>query len=316
MEAVLQLISELQCQVIDKTSAFCEVDGCLVKVTLLSDDPVSILLAFFVGANPPQTALQLQSIPLADKTEVSVDEGFLWLSLFTLHETTGPALAQSVRGIVAQLKQQGFEFDTRCGVCGARDTPATLQNGQPMRICNGCVESQQRRTKELNQFKMSQLLYLPLGMLGVAIGWTVLWTLMDFFLEWMNAGRAELVMEINHFTIVLLLAIGLALCFLGTVMGKSMRFARSSRVLAIVLSVIVTVVATMLGEIIYIWCALFRIIGFVDFEAAERLLLPWLQSYHTTWLVIRLLGMACAFGGCVMSTRETVVAPLMEAKPK
>src|SRR5688572_10776400 len=128
MEEVLQLISELQCQVIDKTSAFCEVDGCLVKVTILSDDPVSILLAFFVGAKQPQTPLQLQSIPLAEKTDVSIDEGFLWLSLFTLQPTTGPALAQSVREIVAQLKQQGFEFDTRCGLCGAPDTPATLQN--------------------------------------------------------------------------------------------------------------------------------------------------------------------------------------------
>ena len=315
MNEVLEFLEILQFQPITQTSGYAEVDGCSVKLSILGAEPTSLLFAFFVGTKPIATPLQLEALPSAEKHDLTLEDGFVWLSLFNLGETSGPALAEAVRGIVSQLKTLGFEFDRNCGLCGARDTPIIVQDEQPVRICDNCVAARQRKTEELNRASFRHLLWLPLGVLGAAISWAVVWVLIDLFTEWMNFGQPNGALEINKFTIAILFGFGFLLFLMAGFMGDQIRIGGSSARFSELLSVIVAIAAIALGELFYVSVNLFRSFGIVNLGLAGRFLIPWVLEYPLGWLILKGCLALCLIIGGVAGAGRRITASWSSVNP-
>lgn len=315
MNEVLELLDILQFQPITQTSGYAEVDGCSVKLTILGAEPTSLMFAFFVGTKSIATPLQLELIPSADKRDLTLEDGFVWLSLFNLGETTSTALAESVRSIVSQLKAMGFEFDRNCGLCGARETPIIVQDEQPVRICDDCVAARQRKTEELNRASFRHLLWLPLGALGAAISWAAVWVLIDLFTEWLNFGQPNGGLEINKFTIAILFGFGVLLFLMAGFMGDQIRIGGSSPRFSELLSVILALAAIALGEMFYVTVTLFRTFGVVNFGLAAKVLIPWVLDYPISWLILKGCLALCLIVGGVAGAGKRVTAPWSSVNP-
>ncbi len=315
MNEVLECLEILQFQPITQTSGFADVDGCSVKLSILGAEPTSLLFAFFVGTKPIAAPLQLEALPSAERHDLTLEDGFVWLSLFNLGETTSTELAESVRGIVAQLKTLGFEFDTNCGICGARETPIVLRDEQPVRICDNCVAARQRKTEELNTASFRRLLWLPLGVLGAALCWALVWVLIDLFNEWVNFGQQNAGMELNAFTAMILMGFGIMSALMAGVMGDQIRIGGSSRLISQILSLIVSLAAIALGEMFYICVVIFRQFGVFDPAVAVRFFVPWILDYSGGWLFLKFLLALCVVGGAIAGATKRITASWSSVNP-
>lgn len=315
MSTFVELFESLPFQPIDQVSACCEIDGCPVKMTLLGDAPLSLMFGFFVGFHGPRMMpSEMTSLPVASRVDLSLEDGVVWLSLFGLSDPSGGVLAQSVRGIVAELKSAGFVFDATCGLCGAENVTVSIQEGQPVRVCAGCLEAKERRTQELNRFNPSDMLLLPLAALGVIVGWTVVWQLIDLFVEFIN-GPGNPRLALDELTMMPLIAAGFVLFLLGRQLGGLFRGSGVGQSLVLIAGMSAAVVAVMVGEVCYIATTIFRHHGLFDLFLAGRLLWPWLAGYAASWWVLKICLAACLLFGGFTATREKRVVSLTAIRP-
>lgn len=311
MTALHELLAELQFQRHDDASAYGDIDGCAVKLTVLNDEPLSVLIAFYVGSNGTELPADLGPLPAAEKSELSLEDGFVWLSLWNLIAPVGEELAQSIRQIVNRLKGAGFALDSQCGLCGDQNVQILLLDGRVVRICGRCLESKQRETEELNRPNAGQAIFIPLGILAVAVAWAVVWVLIDLLLDWLNAGQVERVLEINTLTLVPFAASGALLFMVALKLGDWLWNSGLSRRSPMMLSIIVVLTSILLGEFVYITIAVWRQMGLLNIAFVSQIFFIWLQEYNLGWIIFKICLIACVFFGCLAGAGKKVAAKLV-----
>lgn len=309
MTTIQDLLQELQFRIIDGNAAYGDVDGCTVKLVIIGYEPVSLLLGFLVGADPQHTQVTLsqEALPSAEKVELSLDDGIVWLSLFKLNETSSAALVASIKRIVAELKSAEFAIDASCSKCGAADTPVTLQGNQPVRICLACIEQERQRLIELNRPGLSTLYWLPVSIVATATSWATVWSILDLYVDWLQAGRPVRGFEVNEITLMPILGCAVLLFCIGYGLGGMIPTANMGRNFAITVSIFVSVAAMAVGEVLYIAFDIFKHLGVFDVLLAFQILLPWVQSYSAGWIVFKILLGGSFLVGCVARARAAVI---------
>jgi len=310
MSAFFDLVAELQFQPADNSSAFGDINGCATKVTILNDEPLSLMFAFYVGGTnlelPPDTG----PLPDAEKIDLSLEDGFVWLTLFNLVDPNGVEISQLIRQFVGILNAAGFAVSSQCGICGDQDVDIQLIDGRAVRVCARCLEAKQRETEELNRANPGQAILVPLGVLGTALAWGATWLLLDFYVEWLNAGRDEQVFEVNMLTLIPIGVCGFLLFLLGGKLGDWLWKSGASRRAPMLVSAIVVSILVLLGELFYITIALWRQVGVPNIVMASQLFLFWIWGYSVDWMIFKIGIAACLFAGCLSGHEKTTSTSL------
>lgn len=306
MTTLDSLLQELQFNLIDGRTAYGDIAGCPVKLVLLDLEPLSLLIGFCVGAEgQPQTAsLSNECLPPVQKSDLSVEDGVVWLSLFGIQETSGTQLAGQLRGVVGQLKVDGFQIETTCRRCGAADTPITLQGDLPTRVCLSCLEAAKQKFEQQNRPQVAALGLLPFGAAVSAFAWALIWFAFDLFRAWVRVGVPVEQSVITLMTLFALVVSGVAMFGIGRWLGRMIPSAAMSRDFTFTLSTALTLVVVLLGEVDYIIVSLLIQHGIFDIGLALRAVIPMVLSYRSFYLVIKIAIAVSLFAGCFTRARE------------
>jgi hypothetical protein len=155
-------------------------------------------------------------------------------------------------------------------------------------------------------------IWLPLAVLGLALAWMIAFVSIDFFIIWMNAGRADPVFELNSVTGLLLAMVGFGLGVLGALVGDTLRMGRSGW-LAGTLCLIVILAAIFLGELFYITASIYRQLGIFNLNFALKIMPHWFSDYGSFEWILRFVFAVFTWCGCLMSVSKRRVAALIPA---
>ena len=296
-------------QIGDAESAFGELMGIPVALTVLGVDPLSLMMAYKIVT--PHTAQVPLPAEIAKRVQtkaasVALEDGFAWLSLYHLDRHT----AESVRGVFESfaqvLKQHGLALESVCAACGQpEDAGLLFVEGRCTRICETCLSHKLKERDEaeasLNRPSRLHSYALPWVIALAGLGWAVFWVLIDLLLDLFNTDM----IEINAFTTIILMGV-LALLgyFVGAPLGHVLRKSGSARLSPVAVTAIAIGLAIIIGEALYVSFALFRFFGRFDLAWGFQALVPFFQSYHPSWIACKIF-VAIAIGfGCYQAARE------------
>lgn len=291
-DGVERLMEALRFTDCDEETTMGELLGVPATCTVLGGDPLALLFQFRIhpdNSDPPAITELLAHIP-KDEVSCSVEEKFLWLSLYRLDETHVDELVQLVSTIAERIQASSYQVLTGCLKCG---TESSVQNvyvdGHPSRACKSCLaeaaDEQRVLSEELNRPSVLATIGLPLTAALMAFGWAILWTFIDLTLE-----RWQIqVIEINVFTILLIIGLELGLGWIlgwhaGKFMRRSAAIQRSPKI-KIGWFLLVTCVC---GEILYLAIGIARILGVFDLTLASKFFGDLVSSYTGFWILCKL----------------------------
>src|SRR5262249_3465005 len=140
----MDAIAELQFTQGDDTTVYGEVDGCPVTMTLWGETPLSLLFAFFVGEaqyNHAERRAAIRSLAKQNQVDLALEHVFVWLTLLDLSGRSGSEIAEIPRQTIHELREAGFDFSSKCGVCGSDETSIAYVDEKAVRTCNRCANS-------------------------------------------------------------------------------------------------------------------------------------------------------------------------------
>lgn len=305
---ILELIGELGFVVADQNKALGQPAGIPTTLTVLNAAPLALMFRFRV--HPDGSEIQplvdlLKSVP-DDRASISLEDGFVFLTLYDLSGLTNSSLRLLMERIAEALAATDLAVGPGCLRCGGfENAQLMLVEGRPTRLCLECLSEAAREKQEvesqLNRGSVTATLGLPAVCGFVAAGWIILWTVIDLILETLHIK----VIEINELTgLVFMGLLGGVGYALGRPMGNALRQSIAIRRAPVVMSLVVIVAAGICGEIGYIALRLLRLFGFFDLGVAARLLWQYVSSYSIFWIVCKLvfLGAICLF--CAMTASE------------
>jgi hypothetical protein len=309
MSLAEELVRQWGLQVGDKESAFGEMAGMPVALTILSVDPLSLMMAYKITMpHPAQVPLAADIARLveAKKASVALEDGFAWLSLYHLDGKSTEAVRGLFESFGETLKQQGLASERVCTACGQPEEAGLLfLEGKCTRICESCLEQrlEEREQKQaaLNRPSRLHSYALPWVIALAGLGWAVFWILVDWLLAFFNTQFVE----INVFTITFVVVVGF---LVGAPLGHVLRKSGTVRWSPLAVTVICIGLAVVIGETLYVTYGLFRWIGQFDLALGFQFLIPFLKTYDPSWLGFKfLVAMALGMGCFAMATeRESV----------
>jgi hypothetical protein len=304
-EMLDDIVQQLDLAVAGPQTAYGEVHGLPVTLTVLGDAPLTLMFEFRLheSAETPPPPRDLGSELSSDKLTISFSKGRAWLSCIDLP-------AEAVGGIVEcfaeTLGAAGQAFAPGCVRCGDAEAHIVHVHGDTSRLCAACLNAaladQQQRQSQLDRSNKVVLLGLPAVLTIVSVGWAVFWTLVDVSLTALQLQ----VIELNQLTMLLLLAIAAAAgAALGMPLGAALRKSGTVRAAPHVLSGLIAAGVVAGGEVLYVALLLYRIFGVLDLAGAARLMPAIVQLYGefvgVSRIVVALITGAC----CIWTASQT-----------
>ncbi len=299
-----EAIARLQLRIADEKTAYGEVDGCLVTMTLLGMEPLSILLGYNLREGTtalPSLAPELQEGLDAFRGTLTLQGGCAWLSLYGLSEAGGDGIEAIVRLVAHALKGAGVAFESLCSKCGETSEIEVVHiGGQTTRLCPACLENLDiAREEEERQLNRGSVLYgagLPIIFALTAIGWMAFWVIVDSIIE----RRGIRVIVIDPYTgMILVCLLGAVGYGLGTFLGSSLRRSGITRLSPTAVAGGGVILATIAGELLYVAVCIFRQIGAFDLGMAWAVFVPFVQTYPRFWIVGKLIVIGLATFGAM-----------------
>lgn len=308
-----EVIARLGLDLVDGETAYGEVDGSPVTMSLLGSMPLALLWAFRVrdgaGSLPP-LAPELQGALAELRGTFSIEDGYAWLSLHGLGGAGSDAIEGLVRIAARELRQGGLALGPQCARCGAA-TGAELVHidGRTSRLCPPCVEemyaAKQEAERELNRGSVAHGVGLPMILALTAVGWMVFWVTVDLVFEWL--AMPVIVID-QYFAMLLVALLGAVGYGLGTFLGTALRRAGVSRLSPTMVAGGGVLAATLAGELLYVAACVFRQIGVLDLGLAWGALVPFVQSYPGLWIVGKLIVIGLAAVGAMQAAAPRTVS--------
>ena len=195
-----------------------------------------------------------------------IENGSAFLTMRNLDGVPPESLKTLITHITALLNESDLALPAGCLVCGeSNGAEFRLVEGVPTRVCPACLssalEEKAELEKELNRPTVSATFGLPATIGFLVVGWGLLWTLLDLALENFNVR----VIEFNHFSMLIYmgLLVGVGWLF-GRPLGNTMRQSVFVSRAPVVISFVVVVLASIVGEIAYITLRVLRFMGVFD----------------------------------------------------
>lgn len=304
-QAVLgEVISRLGLHVADGQTAYGEVDGSPVTLTLLGSAPLALLWAFRIRTDTGSLlplAPEPQGALAALRGTFSIEGEHAWLSLHGLGGVGSDVIEGLVRVAARELRDGGLALGRQCAQCGVEAEGELVHiGGRTSRLCPSCVESlvaaKEEAEQKLNRGSVGHGLGLPMIVTLTAVGWMAFWVTVDLMLE----KRGNQVLVINQYGAMALAGILGAVGYgLGTFLGNALWRAGLSRLSPTVVAGGGVLVAILAGELLYVAACVFRQIGVLDLGLAWGALVPFVQSYPTLWIVGKLIVIGLAAVGAM-----------------
>lgn len=309
MNLAEELVQQWGFQIGDRESAFGEMAGIPVALTILSVDPLSLMMACKIATPHPASVPlpgEIAKLVETKKASAALEDGFAWLSLYDLNGKSTEAVRNLFEAFGQTLKHEGLALDRVCAACGQPEEAGLFfLDGKCTRICESCLdqrlEERQQAEAALNRPSRLHSYALPWVIALAGFGWAVFWILVDWLLAFFNLQFVE----INVFTITIVVVVGF---LVGAPLGHVLRKSGTVRWSPLAVTVICIGLAVVLGEALYLSYMFSRFLGQFDLAFGFQVLIPWLQNQDPSWLGLK-FGVAIAIGiGCftVANERESV----------
>ena len=313
-EALGLVINELGFGFVEPNNALGSVGEFPATITVLDVLPAAMM--FTIRANTdagnPETLQAAWKGRYTGRSNISFDPGVVWLELYGITEPSAKTLQPLMDGFADALTAAGFGVGTGCLNCGTLEQlQLTCADGRPTRMCSPClgaaVQEKSEREAALNRPGRFEALGLPAIAMTVAVGWTVVWTLLDMFVEWAGIERISLDKLTGMIIAVLVLGVGYAL---GTPLGNALRRAGLGNWAPWLLSIVAVLGTALGGEILYIAVALWRHFGIFDLNLAAGLLARFFVGYSGFWITCKILCAAAMWLFCHAEAQKRVVVQM------
>lgn len=300
-----KLVRRWDFQIGDQESAFGELAGMPVALTILGIDPLSLMMAYKIPTpHPAEIPLPAEIAKLVEtkRASVALEDGFAWLSLYHLDGKSVETVGGLFESFAQVLQEQGLALHRVCAACGQPEEAGLLfVEGKCTRICEACLaerlEEREALEAQLNRPNRLHSFALPWVIALAGLGWAAFWVGLDLLLEFLNTQFVE----INVLTMMILVVVGF---LVGAPLGHVLKKSGTVRWSPLAVTVVAIGLAVFIGETLYVTYALFRWIRHFDLALGFQLLVPFLESYDPSWLGFKFM-VALAIGvGCFITANE------------
>ena len=261
-------------------------------LTVLSASPPAIMFKIRinsedeVGMEWPDALSEL----LADKKiNVSVENGYGWLTVYDLSDFDVEAVDNLVVHFMQTVEDYGLSLGLGCAVCG-NSNPGEIyySDGNVDRLCANCLEArrQQRSDEHMksSQLSTSAISWCLLGVAGFAIAWALIWFVYDYVFILYGTDSIDVpdvVLGGGGLVVVaaLSMTIGLPL----------RRFGIGNKVILMITASIVATVSFVLGEILLSIMWVFKNVRAIEILASIRYCIFVWTSEPTIFEVVKIM---------------------------
>jgi hypothetical protein len=247
----------------------------------------------------------------AKSASATLEDGYAWFSLYDLRGKSLEDIKDLFEQFGRALHEQNVSIGPACAVCGGADGAELLfSEGKCSRICEPCLtallEERERIEAERNRPSSLHSYALPWVVALAGVGWMVFWVVIDMILD---ALKTDTIAMPQLIVIAILAVVGLVL---GAPLGHVLRRSGTGRKSPLIVSIIAISLAALFGETLYVTVFLFRLIGEFDLTLGFELLVPFLQSYHPSWITAKIIVAAAIAFGCYHSAsrKDSVRLPI------
>ncbi len=306
---VQAFMAEFRLQPSGPNSAYGEIKGHPVTMTVLSGDPFSLMFAFKIAQpesgqfEPPALIREMMA---EGDAKVSIEDGMGWLSLYRLNGVSREIVQGVVEAFADGLSAAQLAIPPGCATPGCEGAAQIVHiEGRTSRLCPACVErlyaEREQAERELNRVSIKHVLGLPLVFLLAAGGWAMFWGVVDLLLLWLKVN----VIFLDKFTIMVFLTIlGVFGYSLGVPLGPFLRRSGLLNRFPMFAGIAVLLLVALVGELFYITTYMFRTMGVVDLGLAFQSLLPFIGSYPGWWLAGKLIPIGALAAGILANSDQ------------
>jgi hypothetical protein len=289
---------------VDSHTAVGELSGVPASLSLLSSEPLAILVRLRLrsDAGEPDVVRRIFEDVPPDAARVTFEENCASISLYDIDDLPNDALRLLLERVADAIAANQLSAPAGCLRCGvAEDSQIMYVEDRPTRLCPACLAGaileKEHLEQDLNRATIGGFFGLPAVFTSVAAGWALLWTVVDWLLEFFRVRVIWL--DTVSVGIMLLAVIGLGV-LLGGPLGNALRRSGVARVSPVFLSLVFGIGAVVCGEIVYVTILVFRVAGVVDVNAALQVFQAVVQQYSELWIVVK-VGLAVATCGVCAS---------------
>lgn len=305
---VQAFMAELRLQPCGPNSAFGDIKGHPVTMTVLSGDPFALLFAFRIvqpESGQFEPPVLIRELMAEGDAKVSIEDGLAWLSLYRLNGVSREMVQGVVETFADGLTAAQLALPPGCATAGCERVAQPVHiEGRTSRLCPACLErlfaEREQEERELNRMSLKHVFGLPLVVLLAASGWGTFWLVVDLVLLWLKVQ----VIVLDKFTIMLFLAIlGVFGFSLGVPLGKFLWRSGLVNVFPTFISIAALLMVAVVGEYFYINTYIFRTAGVLDIGLALQWL-PELIWGYPGWLLTGKLIAVLALAAGMFSSND------------
>jgi hypothetical protein len=306
------LVADLGFTVVEHDTAIGQISGVPASLSVLSGDPLAIMvrLRLHSDAGEPDIIRRIFEDVPPEAAVVTFEQSCASLSLYDLDELPNEAVRLLLERVADAIAANQLGAPAGCLRCGvAEGSQLMYLEDRPTRLCSACLDGarleKQHIELDLNRATIGGFFGLPAVFASVAAAWALLWTAIDWLLEFFRIR----VIWIDKFTgtLILLSAFGVGR-LLGGPLGAALKRSGVVRLSPAFLSLVFVVGAAVCGEIVYVTILMFRFLGVIDVNAALQVFQGVVQQYSTFWVLAKVLLAAATWFFCAAraSEKETV----------
>jgi hypothetical protein len=247
------LIDEFDLSQAETGEYFGEIDGHPAILKILSIDPPGMMFKIRIDSEDKhdiELGERLSGLMEAGKINVSVENGYGWLTFYNLTGFEAEDVTSLLDELVEIIEGHGLSLDAECAVCQSGESGRIYYcESRINRLCRNCLkekeEQQLERNKKLAEVKTSSILFSLLGGAGFAVVWAAMWFLYDYMFVLYGTDEIEVS---DYVLVVVALA---AIVILSMTIGMPLRrFGIQNGAFLNVIASILVVASFVLGEIL------------------------------------------------------------------
>lgn len=220
-----------------------------------------------------------KSLSEREEIKISCENGYSWLSIYNILDYSVEEVINLLDMFLQALVDNHISLDEKCSVCrGNDDANVYYTEGKITRICDKCAELVKQRLiekeKKLGRRKYIYGVLVPVAVLVLAAGWTLLWLAYDWSFSLSDTDS----LDIEEVSMMITSAIAGIILGLPAAFLLKKLYIRNNKLLSVI-SFVVVATGCLVGEVLYLTVYIFKYYRVIAFRAAvESVKLYWHES--------------------------------------